>query len=218
MPDFCALLFDEFDHFRAKARLLHLWPGQPDHDCDQEEHLLRETERQVQRADNARPEVDSAEEHVRDVPHTRCHPIRHQVEELRLVLFEERPIANGFREEETLFGSRDLLLLLIVVIVKELATKQRPDRATRYEQILQEHDQVNWKFHDFFSQNITIKCCAEFQPFQSSFLAFWSALLRLFTKYHNEVLSRIAIFSKLFSGFLKSPSETLTVSSTYFGK
>ena len=150
MPDFCALLFDEFDHFRAKARLLHLWPGEPDHDCDQEEHLLCEAQRQVQRADNARPEVDSAEEHVRDVPHTRCHPIRHQVEELRLVLLEERPIANGFREEETLFGSRDLLLLLIVVIVKELATKQRPDRATRYEQILQEHDQVNWKSYDLF--------------------------------------------------------------------
>ena len=149
IPDFCTL-FDEFDNFRAKARLLHLWPGQPDHDCDQEEHLLRETERQVQRADNARPEVDSAEEHVRDVPHTRCHPIRHQVEELRLVLLEERPIANGFREEETFFRSGDFLLLLIVVIVKELATKQRPDRATRYEQILQEHDQVNWKSYDLF--------------------------------------------------------------------
>merc|ERR1712107_681147 len=44
-------------------------------------------------------------------------------------------------EEETLFRSGDFLLLLIVIIVKELATKQRPDRATRYEQILQEHDQ-----------------------------------------------------------------------------
>ena len=150
MPYFCALLFDEFDHFRAKARLLHLWPGEPDHDCDQEEHLLREAKRQVQRADNARPEVDSAEEHVRDVPHTRCHSLRHKVEELRLVLLEERPIANGFREEETFFRSRNLLILIIVVIVKELATKQRPDRATRYEQILQEHDQVNWKSYDRF--------------------------------------------------------------------
>ena len=143
-----ALLIDEFDNFRAKARLLHLRPWEPDHDCDQEEHLLREAKRQVQRADNARPEVDSAEEHVRDVPHTRCHPIRHQVEELRLVLLEERPIANGFREEETFFRSRNLLILIIVVIVKELATKQRPDRATRYEQILQEHDQVKiFSFH-----------------------------------------------------------------------
>ena len=36
--------------------------------------------------------------------------------------------------------------------------------------------------------------------------------------YHNEVSRRILTFSKLFSGFLKSPSQTLTVSSTHFRK